>query len=130
MDIDPHAVKTGFDALKSAIETFKKLAELFRGDPKKLAEATDAMAAAEREVAFAEAQLSQALGYKLCRAHFPPKPMLLDRVEPKYIEEIHKCGVCGREDPPAEHFAFKRQLDAGTEEHNRSMEQYSNWLTR
>ena len=78
MEINPQDAKAGFDAVKAAVDTFKSIREMFRSDPAKYEAASVAVDNAEREVKFAEAQLAQALGYKLCRSHFPPKPMLLD----------------------------------------------------
>lgn len=101
---DPHSIKSAFDFLKGAIETFKSAREVLRTKGESSEDLDRQIAMAERQIALGEAQLAQALGYRLCRAHFPPVPMLKDRVHPKYVEEIHKCPVCGLEEPSPEHF--------------------------
>lgn len=69
--MDPQAVKSGFDAAKAALDTLKSLREMFRGDPARHKEVGQQLDAAERELRLAEAQIAQALGYALCRAHTP-----------------------------------------------------------
>lgn len=109
MDIDPQSVKYGFDAVRSAIDSLKAIKDTFGGT--KQAEVGDQINAAERQVKLAEAQLAQALGYPLCRAHFPPVPMLMDRVEPNRVTVIHRCPECAREDPSPEYFASLDRVD-------------------
>jgi len=115
---DPVAVKSGFDALKSAIETVKSLWNLYPSKPDERANIDEQIKVAEKEVALAEAQIAQALGYKLCRAHFPPIPMLKDRVHPTYVKEIAKCPQCGAEDPAPEYFAQQERIDRKIRDHN------------
>ena len=118
LQFDPLAVKSGFDAVKSAIETLKSLRELYRSKPEVRAEIEEKIKLAEREVALGEAQIAQALGYKLCKAHFPPIPMLKDRVHPTYVKEIAKCPQCGAEDPAPEYFAQQERMTRKIREHN------------
>ena len=101
---DAEAVKAGFDGFRSALDTFKRLREMFKNDPEKHKELGADLEQAEKEIQLAEAQIAQALGYKLCKAHFPPIPMLLDHVHPEYTEAIFKCPECKRESPTPEHF--------------------------
>jgi hypothetical protein len=129
LPIDPLAVKAGFDAVKSAIETLKSLRELYRSKPDVRAEIDEKIKLAEREVALGEAQIAQALGYKLCRAHFPPVPMLKNRVHATYVEEISKCPQCAAEDPSPEHFTLKERMDRSVAEYNSNLTGES-WLSR
>lgn len=114
MEIDPQTVKYGFDALRAAVETVKLLREATRGGSKapNAPNLDDQIKAAERQVQLAEAQLAQSLNYKLCKAHFPPIPMLKDRTDAKRVLEIHKCPVCGDEDPSPEFFADADRKEA------------------
>lgn len=130
VNIDPTAVKTGFEAAKTAIETLKGLREFFRSDPAKHQQAIEQIEIAEREIKLAEAQIAHALGYPLCRAHFPPLPMLNNRVEPQYVETIYRCPDCGREDPPSEHFDRKRKVDDSVRAHNERARDRNAWLYR
>lgn len=128
--IDPSAVKSGFDLIKGALDTLKSAADLFgaKSDAKK--EVDEKIKLAERQVAFGEAQLAQALGYKLCKAHFPPIAMLKDRVHAKYVEEISKCPICHSEDPSPEYFAQKMQFDADVAEYNSRLGGPDSWMGR
>lgn len=105
MEIDPQAVKSGFDAFKAVLDTFKSIKEMYNADPAKHEAATIAVTAAEKELKFAEARLAQALGYELCRAHFPPIPMLKNRIDPQSVETIYRCPECATESPSPEYFA-------------------------
>lgn len=121
MEFDPQAIKSGFDLVKGAIETVKSLREMFSSKPDERKLIDEKIKLAEREVALGEAQIAQALGYKLCKVHFPPIPMLKDRVHPKYVKEVFKCPQCGAEDPPPERFASMERTDRSVEEHNARM---------
>jgi hypothetical protein len=69
------AVKTTFDALRAAIGLVKDAKDLL---PKTdtTAVITAALVAAELSSRIAEAEVAKALGYELCRTHFPPVVML------------------------------------------------------
>jgi hypothetical protein len=69
------AVKTTFDALRSAIGLLKDTKDLLPKDEKTAAIAA-ALLTAESSSRIAEAEVAKALGYELCRAHFPPVVML------------------------------------------------------
>ena len=116
--VDPVAIKSGFDAAKSAIEAIKSLRDMYRSKPEARDDIDEKIKLAERELALGEAQLAQALGYKLCRKHFPPVPMLKDRVHPKYVVEVHKCPSCGTEEPSPEYFNRKEDVNRQIKEHN------------
>jgi hypothetical protein len=107
MDVDPQTVKYGFDALRAAVETIKLLRDATRGGSKapNASNLDEQIKAAERQVSFAEAQLAQSLNYRLCRAHFPPVPMLRHRFDVDRGTEISTCPACGLENPSAEEFA-------------------------
>ena len=127
--IDPQAVKSGFDAVKSAIDIVKGLRDLYRTKPDALEDINEKIRLAERQVVLGEAQIAQALGYKLCKAHFPPVPMLKDRVNPKYVEEVAKCPTCGAEEPSPEYFAERARQDRAIENYNARLDGDS-WLSR
>jgi hypothetical protein len=69
------AVKTTFDALRSAIGLIRDTKGLLPKD-EKTAVIAAALATAESSSKVAEAEVAKALGYELCRAHFPPVVML------------------------------------------------------
>ena len=118
LPMDPEAVKMGFDLVRGAIDTLKGVRDLLPAKADAKATFDKRIALAERELALGEAQLAQALGYELCRAHFPPVPMLLDRVHQSYAESISKCPQCGREHPTPEYFGNKERLDRGFDNYN------------
>jgi hypothetical protein len=69
------AVKTTFDALRTAIGLVKDTKDLLpKGE--KTAVITAALVAAESSSQIAEAEVAKALGYELCKCQFPPTPML------------------------------------------------------
>ena len=69
------AIKTTFDALRSAIGLVKETKELLpKGET--TATITAALATAESSSRIAEAEVAKALGYELCKCQFPPTPML------------------------------------------------------
>ena len=117
-EIDAEAVKSGFDAFRSAIETLKSARGLFKPGKPERNQIDQSIETAEKELALAEAQIAQALGYELCKAHFPPVPMLKDRVHAKYVEDIWKCPECGLETPPPEYFSRLEEQDRYVEDHN------------
>jgi len=130
LQVDPQAIKSGFDALKGAIDTVKSLRDLFKSKPEAGQELDEQIKRAERQVALAEAQLAQALGYKLCKAHFPPVPMLKNRAHAKYVEEIAKCPECGNEEPSPEYFSQKELFDQSIANHNSRVSSEYDWMSR
>ena len=129
LPVDPQAIKIGFDLVKGAIDTVKSLREVFKSEPAKHTEIGAKLELAQKQVQLAEAQLAQTLGYRLCRAHFPPLPMLKNRVDGDYVEEIYKCPECGLEDPSPEHFLRKQRQSAFTRE-RRASSQSLDWMDR
>jgi len=69
------ALKSTFDALRAAIGLVKDTKDLLPKD-EKTAAITAALATADSSSRVAEAEVAKALGYELCRAHFPPIAML------------------------------------------------------
>ncbi len=101
-------IKQAADAAKAAFDTFKAALGLVR-------EAKDALPSSEQKEAIsraldeaeksaqvAQAQLAAALGYELCRAHFPPVVMLdvgfISR-GPKEGTRVFECPMCGNKSP-------------------------------
>jgi hypothetical protein len=69
------AIKTTFDALRSAIGLVKETKDLLpKGET--AATITAALATAESSSRMAEAEVAKAMGYELCKCEFPPTPML------------------------------------------------------
>ena len=95
------AMKTTFDALRSAIGLVKETKDLL---PKSetTATITAALATAESSSRIAEAEVAKALGYELCRVHFPPVIMLQTGYHTanadKFSENgkpVFECPQCG-----------------------------------
>jgi hypothetical protein len=89
------AVKTTFDALRSAIGLLKDAKGLL--PPNDQAAVSQALAVAESSSRIAEAEIAKSLGYELCKCEFPPTPMLTvgqlggrPKMGPAY--ECPKCG--------------------------------------
>jgi hypothetical protein len=70
------ALKSTFDALRSAMGLLKDAKELLPPGDQRQQAITQALATAESSSQIAEAEVAKALGYELCRAHFPPVVML------------------------------------------------------
>ncbi|WP_457299127.1 hypothetical protein [Phyllobacterium sp. P5_D12] len=103
MEIDPQAIAAGANAAKSAIDTVRSLLGLYTDAKKSLPEkdqkaATLAIEKSIEQLNIAEAQIAQALGYKLCMCQFPPTVMLTvghsnaRGTDPGPIFECPKCG--------------------------------------
>ncbi len=94
------AIKTTFDALRSAIGLVKETKELLpKGET--TATITAALATAESSSRIAEAEVAKALGYELCKCQFPPTPMLTVGYHTRSqshrpgspVFECPKCGI-------------------------------------
>ena len=129
MEFDPLAIKSGFEMVKGAIDTLKSVRDVLPPKAEARNVIDEKLKLAEREVALGEAQIAQALDYKLCRAHFPPVPMLKNRVHPTYVEEISKCPQCAAEEPSPEHFAQKDDFNRKVDAHNTRMRHKNSWMT-
>jgi hypothetical protein len=111
-------VKTGFDAIRTALGLVKDVQGALPAGEKKEA-AARALEEAEKQIRLGEAQIAKALGYPLCRCAFPPTPMLAVGYR-RYVDEgeyhlllalvakgeasspsgftIHECPTCGAND--------------------------------
>jgi hypothetical protein len=90
MDVDIGAMKQALGTLGTALGILKQAKELLPAGPER-DEFTETLEQAERKLKLAESQAAQALGYELCRKHFPPEIMLSED------EMIWKCPKCGNE---------------------------------
>jgi hypothetical protein len=95
------AVKTTFDALRSAIGLLKDTKDLLPKD-EKTATITAAIATAESSSKIAEAEVAKALGYELCKCEFPPTPMLtvgyfnIQVSNHSATDPVFECPKCGQ----------------------------------
>ncbi|MGL0870773.1 hypothetical protein [Vibrio vulnificus] len=87
------SVKLGISLLSDTIGLVKKTKDALpeSGDKEAIERSLEEAAKATK---LAEAQIAQALGYKLCQCTFPPQIML----SAGYIEyqEVFKCRLCGK----------------------------------
>jgi hypothetical protein len=127
---DPQAIKSRFDLIKSAIDTCRSLSSALKKEPAIEKRLRTTLDQAEKQLRFGEAQLAQALGYQLCKAHFPPVPMLKNRVDAATATEIHKCPECGFESPSPEHFEKLRRRPAQIEARSRRIAEMGRQLNR
>jgi hypothetical protein len=115
------ALKTTFDAVRSAIGMLKDAKELLPTGDQRGAAISQALVTAESSSKIAEAEIAKALGYELCKCEFPPTPMLTVGYHTRSqghrpggpVFECPKCGfnsarpfmyertVPERENPPA-----------------------------
>ncbi|HHX8438270.1 TPA: hypothetical protein ACVO1K_004429 [Vibrio diabolicus] len=86
-------VKVGISLLSDTIGLVKKTKDALPESQDKEA-IEKSLEEAAKATKLAEAQIAQALGYKLCQCTFPPQIML----SVGYIkyEEIFKCKLCGK----------------------------------
>jgi hypothetical protein len=83
-------VKTGFDAIRTALGLVKDVQGALPAGEKKEA-AARALEEAETQFRLGEAQIAKALGYPLCRCRFPPTPMLSVGYRP--YQDVHEYRV-------------------------------------
>jgi len=70
------AVKGAFDLFRTAIGMLKDIRSLGCGTPEQNKAVDQALDHAARSATIAEAEISKALGYELCKCEFPPTIML------------------------------------------------------
>jgi len=91
------AVKTTFDALRSAMGLLKDAKELLPSGDQRHQAISQALATAESSSKIAEAEIAKSLGFELCKCEFPPTPMLTvgelnGRPKTGPVFECPKCG--------------------------------------
>lgn len=75
MSDDVALLKMGFDTLRSALGLIRDVKDVLPDSANtQVIEAS--LKASEQQMAIAEVQIAQSLGYALCRCTFPPTPML------------------------------------------------------
>lgn len=91
------AIKTTFDALRSAIGLLKDAKGILPAGDQREAAISQALATAESSSKIAEAEIAKSLGYELCKCEFPPTPMLTvgeHNGRPK-MGPVYECPKCG-----------------------------------
>jgi hypothetical protein len=91
------AIKTTFDALRSAMGLLKDAKGLLPSGDQREAAISQALATAESSSKIAEAEIAKSLGYELCKCEFPPTPMLTvgeHNGRPK-TGPVYECPKCG-----------------------------------
>jgi hypothetical protein len=119
-----NALKTTFDMFRSAIGMVRDVASLGGGTKEQQQKIERALVTAESSAAIAEAQLAQALGYELCRAHYPPGIMTVvgyfnvDHEKRRRTgDPVYECPKCGYDTAGPYMYtrtAPARQADAAT----------------
>lgn len=92
------AVKAVFDSLRGAVGLIKDVKDALPADKQQAA--TLVLETSERQIAIAEAEIAQALGYQLCQCTFPPQIMLAvgTRVMEYHAaknQKVFECARCG-----------------------------------
>jgi hypothetical protein len=118
-----NALKTTFDMFRSAIRMVRDVASLGGGTKEQQQKIERALVTAESSAAIAQAQLAQALGYELCRAHYPPIIMTVvgffNRPHGRRQggDQVYECPQCGYNTARPWRYtrtAPERQADAAT----------------
>jgi hypothetical protein len=92
------ALKSTFDALRSAMGLLKDAKDLLPPDDKREKAISQALVTAESSSKIAEAEIAKALGYELCKCAFPPTIMLTvgqHNGRDSRIGPVHECPKCG-----------------------------------
>jgi hypothetical protein len=97
------ALKTMFDAVRSAIGIAKDARAIKQTSPDDQQAFDNAIDRAEQAASLAQAQVAQLLGYQLCRCTFPPAVMLTvgtfnGRAAHIPKGAVHQCPSCGLTD--------------------------------
>lgn len=91
------AITDVFKGITAIIALLKQTKDLLPDDAKKKA-VEQSLEEVEKKSKLAEAQVAQALGYRLCRCTFPPQIML--RIGRQQNVEAFRCPICGNTWPP------------------------------
>jgi hypothetical protein len=89
MNIDIESINQVLSTFRTVITIIKNAKDLLPEKEKQ--EVGSALEKAERQLKIAESQSAQALGYRICRNHFPPEIMLSNN------NKDWKCPLCGNE---------------------------------
>ena len=92
MNIDIESIKQALSAFGTALTVLKRAKDLL--PEKERQEVGIALESAEGQLKIAESQSAQAMGYRLCRKHFPPEIML------SADNENWQCPNCGNKITP------------------------------
>lgn len=94
------AIKAFGDAALTYLKISREIKDSFPDSDEK-EQLEEQLIAAESAKETAEAQLAQALGYKLCQCTFPPQIMLsIGYKEINYsMREVFECPKCDKHDP-------------------------------
>jgi hypothetical protein len=88
------ALKTAFDAARSAITMTKDIRSLGGGTEQQQKAIDTALTIASSNTAIAEAEIAKALGYELCKCEFPPTPMkTVGYTRDRQV--VYQCPKCG-----------------------------------
>jgi hypothetical protein len=102
--LDPETIARGAGAVKSAFAAMREMLSVFKDAKDLLPEERKAAAAvaiesSEKQLAIAEAQIAQALGYHLCKCSFPPVIMLtvgtIEDAKTRTNKPVYECPSCG-----------------------------------
>lgn len=88
MNIDIESIKQTIGAFSAALVALKQAKDLLP-DTSQKQDLNVAIESAEKQLKIAESQTAHALGYELCRKHFPPEVMLSSD------DKKWECPVCG-----------------------------------
>ena len=91
------SVKVGISLLSDTIGLIAKIKEALPDSQEKEI-INKSLEEAMKATSLAEAQIAQALGYKLCQCTFPPQIMLSSGYED--YKEVFKCSKCGKSSLP------------------------------
>lgn len=87
MNLDLESIKQAISSIGAALTILKQAKELLPDSSQKQ-KLIIAIESAERQLKIVESQTAHALGYELCRKHFPPEIMLSDD------DKIWSCPTC------------------------------------
>jgi hypothetical protein len=105
-------------AVGAALGLVKQAKELLPAGPAK-AQIEEKIAQAEEKSRAAEADLAKAMGYALCKAHWPPVIMLSVGYHDKRQVECFQCPECKAKSPPDSYFKRLDEEDEMVQRYNR-----------
>ncbi len=88
MNLDIETIKNTISAFGAALTVLKQAKDMLPESSQKQ-DVNTAIESIERQLKIAESQTAHALGYQLCRKHFPPEVMLSGD------DRVWNCPVCG-----------------------------------